>query len=107
MQDTVRVWSAWRVLEGFVLSLSWKSSPCGGAWTEAKSENEKDSQRSLAKIGLAVSSYESFCTQGIGHLSTGHIIRYSFSRSSKDSISVIHFLKEVTLKKCFVMVTAT
>lgn len=32
------VWSAVNVLEGFVLSLSWKTSPCGGAWTEAESE---------------------------------------------------------------------
>lgn len=28
------VWSTGHVLEGFVLSLSWKSSPCGSVWTE-------------------------------------------------------------------------
>lgn len=56
------VWSAVNVLEGFVLSLSRKTSPCGGAWTEAKSEGVRDSQ--LVSCQNQAASYESLLHTG-------------------------------------------
>lgn len=67
MQDAVRVWSAVRVLEGFVLSLRWESSPCGGG-QRLRVGIIRTVNGLLRK--LDVSLCESFCTWERRDLST-------------------------------------